>query len=535
MRNGVAILSKNIKLDKNYKSVLGYTEDEMISLLTSQDNLVYYANNLSFTRENNEIVLDVPYSEAIKSNYLAFKNPRYSDKWFFAFIDEVVFTGTAQSKIRYTVDIFSTWWSYWSPKACFVIREHVRDDTRGMHTVPENVELGEPVQYTAVETLYNTSASYICVACSDLPPTLTGGIKRVYNGIYSGLYYLIFRDEEDVSTFIKYATDSGKLDAINSIFYIPYNLTQGNISWSSYTTASGNFECGILADSNYSKVLATATIHIPESLSDYIPKNNKLYTYPYSYFYISNHAGADVTFKYEDFITNNGFLTFKILGTITPGCSLRCIPMGYKVLSSYQEESQGEYFSYNYGVTGGKLPICSWNGDVYTNWLTQNSTAIALNITGDLISMGTGSPFGIVGGTMGIANSLNQMYQMSFTPNQAKGNVNAGDVTFSSEQAGFYAYRMCIRKEYAEIIDNYFTRCGYKVNRVKLPNMTNRENYNYIQVGEEENLCYPNNYNNLMIPAKALDMINTLFRNGITIWNNHNNFGNYSVSNNITQ
>ena len=94
---------------------------------------------------------------------------------------------------------------------------------------------------------------------------------------------------------------------------------------------------------------------------------------------------------------------------------------------------------------------------------------------------------------------------------------------------------MSIRKEYAKIIDNYFTRCGYKVNRVKLPNMTNRENYNYIQIGEEENLCYPNNYNNLMIPAKALDMINTLFRNGITIWNNHENFGDYSVSNNITQ
>ena len=72
------------------------------------------------------------------------------------------------------------------------------------------------------------------------------------------------------------------------------------------------------------------------------------------------------------------------------------------------------------------------------------------------------------------------------------------------------------------------------VNSVKIPNMTHRQNYNYIQIGNDENLCYPNNHDNIMIPAKALNDINQLFRNGITIWNNHANFGDYSVSNNIT-
>ena len=93
---------------------------------------------------------------------------------------------------------------------------------------------------------------------------------------------------------------------------------------------------------------------------------------------------------------------------------------------------------------------------------------------------------------------------------------------------------MSIRREYIEIIDKYFTRVGYMVNSVKVPNMTRRQNYNYIQIGAEDNLCYPNNHNNIMIPASALNDINQLFRNGITIWNNHTNFGDYSVSDNIT-
>ena len=38
-----------------------------------------------------------------------------------------------------------------------------------------------------------------------------------------------------------------------------------------------------------------------------------------------------------------------------------------------------------------------------------------------------------------------------------------------------------------------------------------------------------------MIPASALDFINSLFRSGVTIWNNHENFGDYSVSNSIVE
>ena len=145
--------------------------------------------------------------------------------------------------------------------------------------------------------------------------------------------------------------------------------------------------------------------------------------------------------------------------------------------------------------------------------------------------MGTGH------GARGINSLVNVMDQIRLAdrvPPQTSGNLNCGDVVTSMRENTFHIYRMSIKYEFAQRIDQYFTRLGYRVNKVKVPNMGYRANYNYVQVAQEENVAYPNNYNNICLPAKALDQINTLFRNGVTIWNNHENFGDYSVSNGIT-
>ena len=40
---------------------------------------------------------------------------------------------------------------------------------------------------------------------------------------------------------------------------------------------------------------------------------------------------------------------------------------------------------------------------------------------------------------------------------------------------------MRAKKEYLEIIDNFFTKYGYKVNVLKTPQMYTREKWNYIK------------------------------------------------------
>ena len=41
------------------------------------------------------------------------------------------------------LDVFQTYQFDFQYKKCFVEREHVNDDTVGLHTVPENLETGE--------------------------------------------------------------------------------------------------------------------------------------------------------------------------------------------------------------------------------------------------------------------------------------------------------------------------------------------------------------------------------------------------------
>ena len=185
----------------------------------------------------------------------------------------------------------------------------------------------------------------------------------------------------------------------------------------------------------------------------------------------------------------------------------------------------------------GKFPICNYSVDMYTNWLTQNSVNLGLGIASagltvvggaGLMMTGGGSMQGassILSGSMQIANILGQVYQHSLQPNSAKGNVNGGDINTCSGNNGFFFYNVSIKQEYARIIDNYFSMFGYKINRVKLPNITGRLNWNYVKTID----C---NFDG-DIPQTDLNIIKQMFNNGVTLWHNPSTMYDYSNNNNI--
>ena len=143
-RNSIIILAKNISMDKEYINILDYTEQQLVNLCESNDHLVAKQTNYSFLKpDSNVINVGITYSTCLEANYIAMQNPSYSNKWFFAFIDKVEYNSELSTNIYYTVDEMSTWWSYWTKKQCFVIREHVSDDTIGKNLVPENLETGD--------------------------------------------------------------------------------------------------------------------------------------------------------------------------------------------------------------------------------------------------------------------------------------------------------------------------------------------------------------------------------------------------------
>lgn len=544
-RNSKVILAKNIKMDKNFKSVLKITESEMVSLMTSQDNLVFTGSNFSFLRDGrNGIQIKASYSSCIQANYIAFQNPSYSNKWFFAFIDEVKYISEGVTEIVYTIDTFTTWWEYWSPKACFTIREHVTNDTIGLHTVPEGLETGEFLSSDDSFFIYSAGLGYtVCVGVAmDLIVPFSA---LIYNGIYSGISYIALEDARSLANFLRWYDSQGATDEIVCLFMIPIAFISNTPipSWGSKTVtidgANYTFRYLEVPTSDIEYNLGTKTVVRPSQLgignNKYTPRNKKLLTSDYMYLLVDNMCGNVAKYDYEYF-NDPSNCVFQCYGSITPGCSIKTYPKNYKGIEN----------NYSEGITSAKLPICGWNSDVYTNWLTQNGVNIDLSLLGSglqilggigLSATGVGSFAGasnITSGFMGIANTLAEIRSHSLAPRQAQGNTNIGDIMFSIGNVTPTFYKMTIKKEFAEIIDRYFDRMGYKVNIVKVPNMAYRENYNYVQIASEDNVAYPNNHNNIGIPASALNEINNMFRNGITLWNNHTNFGDYSVSNNIT-
>lgn len=541
LQNSKIIICKNIKLDKSYKDIINYSENQMVTLCV--ENAVASSDSYSFIRgEKNVIKTSFSYNDALKCNYMAFQNTDYSNKWFFAFIDNVEYANDGTSKIHYTIDEFSTWYSYIGIEPCFVEREHVNDDTIGLHTIPEGLEYGEYITMLSgdIETdLYTTEL--ICIGTSYLPDnTPFATPNRVYAGVFSGMYYILFKFTESAAKFVQAMSDIGHANDIQCLFMIPIKIA--NVDYNNgWSTANLGNQTGInfrvLPNSAGVITLRDAdiTLSSPTSINGYVPKNNKLFTYPYNCLSISNNVGTQAEFRYEDFINNTP--VFSLVAAVSPSCSVWLYPDNYKKYG-------GPKSGYNWGIPVAKYPMGSWNSDMYTNWMTQNG----INLFGNRIDAATSHAImgsmqtlssaltkdysGIGTGLGNMFGAVQESYKASMIPNHIGGQVNSGDVVYAYNKMSPTYYKMTIKEEYARVIDDWFTRFGYKINRVKIPNITGRTFWNYVQIGASESIGYSNNINR-SVPATSMEIINNIFRNGTTIWHNHLDVGNYSLNNTI--
>lgn len=103
--------------------------------------------------------------------------------------------------------------------------------------------------------------------------------------------------------------------------------------------------------------------------------------------------------------------------------------------------------------------------------------------------------------------------------------LQGGDTFFNYgyENLGVKLISYQITQEYIDLLQDYFGKYGYKVHKVKIPNIHTRQNWNYIQtVGA-------NIVGN--IPQMFIEVLEQLFNQGITIWHT-TDVGNYNLPNN---
>lgn len=535
-RNSQIIICKNIKLDRNYNNVLNYTEAQMLSLCRA--NQVASASNYSFIRERGTIKTHFPYAQCLQSNYIAFQNPDYSNKWFFAWIDNVDYKSDGCGELSFTIDEWSTWFNKVNIADCFVVREHVNDDTIGFNTIPENLDVSDVIAERVGEYLPQDDTSLYYIVESTYNPKTRQDFKGVshYNGNLSGSELYCFKGSEPigrVSNFLDIINQDSKISSVKNLYILPaFLIDLMGVNQQTFTRDNVNYSYYELIQNDSSNKI-TVEQQVVKSFNNLNIKNNKCFCYPYNYLLVSNNVGNQIIYKYEDFTQEHDeflgdIINFDIEMAVSVGGSIRLVPLNHKGIAKNYDES----------LPLGKFPTCSWASDAFTNWLTQNAVNIGTSIVSTVAGIGISAATGGVGAVAGvgmaisgatnIANIIGQFREASLKPSITGGN-NTADVNFSSQKNTFSVYSMRVKNEYIKIIDEYFTKFGYKINRVKQPNISGRTVFNYVEIEASADIGYGE------VPSKAMETINNACRSGVTIWHNHANIGNYSLNNSIVQ
>lgn len=526
--NSKIILAKGINIDREYINVLSYNTTNLLALLNNNSHYVASSDTFSFIGGKNTKIISTPftYEQCLQANYIAFQNPSYSNKWFFAFITNVIYRSNGNTQIEFEIDAWSTWFENWQKKPCYIIREHVNNDTIGANTVPENLDIGDVVQLGEIEDISLSEYFWVAVSTAWLPNGSSGGEQfsgvSLYNKQISGNKIILFQVNNaqsiiDLGLYIIRTNSDGHIADIQDIYIVPDAvIEQSQLTQHTCTVGNYTFNYYTLP---YSMDIEEFNTNIPKvnSYSDYTPKNNKCFVYPYNYLFVSNNIGNSNIFKYENF-SNGSNATFKTQIALTVGCNGRLVPTGYKGQTTADDDA----------LPLAKYPTCGWSSDAFTNWLTQEAVNQATSMAfGVLGASQQKSEVGMATSIAGIiANQIGNFYTGSLMPN-IQGGQNTGSINFGANRNTFTFRQMRCKLEYLKIIDDYFSRFGYAINRVLEPNIIGRQNFNYVEIGSTEEIGTGN------VPVEFMEKINNACRRGITIWHNHENIGNYNVTNTI--
>ena len=529
--NSTIKLCRSVPIDNTYRNTI-YTTSKAEQFQYFDTGYVYleFTANTYVRVENNVIRVQVNLAQnptVYNCNYLLFRNTAYENKWFYAFVTEVLYVNDNAVQIRYELDVIQTWFHDITFRHCMIRRQHAWRDSIGSNIEPEPVDLGEYVFASQTDgTRYkplnsndfqNLSIIVLTVDAQDMDDsTMRAG--SLVNGIYSGAVFRAFPATEagvqGLNAFV--TTLIQKPDAIISMYMCPTELITQDGGVSNDGT--------IITDSpTYFVSRSSAQLNDEMGLDGYFPKNNKMYTYPYNFFHVYNSLGSCLTLRYEYFEQN--MPVFGYWGTIIQPVEITLKPLNYKNVHANSSDNNNIPYNNNEVLTVSSYAMCSWATDAWRAWVAQNTFPIAVKaLAAGGMGFIAGGPVGAVAGAAGaLLTDVAPMYKASIQADQIHGNFSCGNVNTANRHNNFYGGRMCVPGENAEDIDNFFTKFGYAQNKVATPRIHARTTYTYIKT---ENCLVTGN-----APADAIGKIEKIMDNGITWWVAGSTVGDYFVTN----
>lgn len=507
-------------------------------------------------------------------NYLMFQNTSYGSKWFYAFITNCEYINDNTTEITYEIDEIQTWFWDLELGQCFVEREIPETDNLYENLVPETLETGDYIVNTDVPT-YLGRPCYVMCCAKDIEGkhdatilnnnTFTLPLKYYAfwcNDPYDpeGLGYNVFEVIE------KYYDSGNSPENIIAIMALPSMLlsTDGStdIDYNTgFDPITHSRPVGLkLPDQNLDTEWFFDT-HI--ALNGYIPKNNKLHTYPYRYIQVSNNSGQINTYKYEDFnidlYAEIPEVHFKVYGTPFGLPSIMLVPLDYK----------GVYQNFDEACVLTNFPTIPWVTDTYKAYLAQNKASITTsllssavtgtlnlasgffthNLQGNLTNIYAGATqrnalyneLGVTRSMAGqqqatidmarsvvntgadIASTLAKISDVKQKPDTVHGLSQCDMLMTLANKMHFDVYTVSIKAQMAKIIDDYFSAYGYAQHKIKKPNINSRPYWNYTQTKG----CILKG----SAPASSKTNICKIFDNGIRFWQSNEVVGDYTRDN----
>ena len=557
--NSDVVLCRGVPIDSDYKHTLYFDS------VAAQNNYFFSKafkqfHHVSYQRERrNVMTLETPSSELYGCNYLLFKNTSYSEKWFFAFVDLVEYVSDTVTDIYYTIDMMQTWMFQYTLKQCFVAREHSATDNLFENTKNESVGYGKLMCGVHGDVLKASEQLTMCAVLTTKPFTSGVGAEKpleIYNRHCSVYGYIGL--PQAINDNIELLVQNGYESAILALFIVPSFFAQGATD--------------LIMPTSMPTKTVEIEFNIDELPNGYKPRNKKLLSYPYNQLWISNNSGTINEYRYEDFeLTSNNTVEFelKACGVTSPAMSL--VPLHYRGVTKYYDEA---IFSTNFTTA-------PWVGDVYAAWVAQNKNSVMASAENQAGRAFMNLGQSLVGGFIQTNNTLdmyqaqkydaanrglsvskatqvgaqqsvrqnllntlsvgaNEMFGFWETVNTLEGKVadlqnipanvhnlsQADSLNAADKKMSFETYRMCVKPEYAKMVDKYFDMFGYTTNEVKVPNTHSRPHWNYVQtVGCEIQG---------LLPQEAANIIKAVYDKGVTFWKNGDEVGNYTLDNSPT-
>ena len=404
----------------------------------------------------------------------------------------------------------------WESSYCYVEREHVTNDWRESG-LPywSNMGVAEDIPVEPEITLNQTQFFYEPDTILIISPYDSSGNERALGAwsqhVFTGLNFYEFSDADSANAYIQTIMDSStaSIENIVSIKSVPSEFLRSEYAYVESPEAPWT---------RYTDIC-----------------NAKCFSSQFCVLQISSMLSETKRYAPEYFVGSSGttymFSEHRVVGPAV--CGLVLEPVGYGYIFS-------EITALNNYVTITDLPEGVCTSNTYAQWRATQGNYLLANtllssassivggatraVSSDSIST-AGAVSSVASGALNaVSNAVSAAQQFA----QAKkyGTMLIGSSNTSANLAAAdngYGYVISWVVPFSATLyalDDYFSRFGYQVNRLKAPNVNTRPHWNYVKTGEAHIAGD--------VPYLYRVQIENMLNHGVTFWNEDWTIGDYS-------